>query len=107
MQSSWGKTDISEGNEKDSKRTVKISELIYWLFFSFLIKYSVRTVSIRWRREPCKLILFPEEKLMQRQKYIAAVLSQAVELKVKYESAIFGQIELVDQLHLLVKLKAV
>lgn len=35
MQGSWGKTDISEGNEKDSKRTVKISELIYWLFFFF------------------------------------------------------------------------
>lgn len=38
---------------------------------------------------------------MQRQKDIAAVLSQAIELKVKYESAIFGQIGLVDQLHLL------
>lgn len=33
MQGSWDKTDISEGNEKDTKRTVKISEPIYWLFF--------------------------------------------------------------------------
>lgn len=54
-----GKTDTGEGNEKDCKRTVKISEPIYWCFF--LIKYSERSVSIRWRREHCKLIIFPEE----------------------------------------------
>lgn len=43
---------------------------------------------------------------MQRQNYIAADLSQAIELTVKYESVIFGRIGLVNQLHLLVKLKA-
>lgn len=105
VQGSWGNADVTESNEKGSKRTVKIPELTnYHLFCK--IKCFERPVSIWWARgrNPENWLSF--QKRTENSCKGRAALPQAIELTLKYESDIFGQIGLVNQSQLLVKLKA-